>query len=45
MKRDISDVHMRYDTSQPLYVPVHILDDPLEVSRLRKYLMDGLFLN
>ena len=33
MKRDsVSDfVHMRRDTPLPLYVPVHILDDPSSI--------------
>ena len=46
MKRDISAyVHIRRDTPLPLYAPVHILDDPPPFPLLRKYLMDGLFLN
>ena len=36
---------MRRDTPLPLYVPVHILDDPSPFLQLRTYLMDGLFLN
>ena len=38
-------VHMRRDTSLPLYAPVYILDDPPPFLQLRTYLMDGLFLN
>ena len=38
-------VHMRRDTSFPLYAPGHILDDPPSFPQLLKYLMDGLPLN
>ena len=47
MKRDhvSAYIHMRRGTPLPLYAPVHILDDPLSLPPLHKYLMDGLPLN
>ena len=37
--------YYRFSNPLPLYVPVHILDDPPPFPLLRTYLMDGLFLN
>ena len=34
-----------FSTPLPQYAPVHILDDPTPFPQLRRYLMDGLFLN
>ena len=47
MKRDSVSayVHTGRDTPLPLYAPVHSLEDPPSFLKLRKYLMDGLFLN
>ena len=47
MKRDSVSAHAHTgrDTPLPLYALVHILDDPPSFPKLRKYLMDGQFLN
>ena len=36
---------MRRDIPLLLYTPIHILDDPPPFFELRRYLMDGIFLN
>ena len=36
---------MRRDTPLLMYAPIHILDDPPPFFELRRYLMDGIFLN
>ena len=38
-------VHIRRDTPLPQYAPLQILDETNVLPQLRRYLMDGLFLN
>ena len=47
MKKDSVSafVHMKRTTPLALYAPVHILDDAPPFLQLRRFLMDGLFLN